>query len=82
MENMKELNPQELEGVTGGNSDAGFEREPKAKAGCGTYKIARGDTLYSIAKAYGTTVNRLLAINPEIKDRSFIMTGRFIYVPE
>ena len=81
METMKELNPEELEGVTGGNDDGGFERKPRAKNGCDVYKIVHGDTLTSIAKAHNTSVNRLLTLNPQIKNRSFIISGHYIYVP-
>lgn len=82
MENMKELNLEELAGATGGNNDGGFESRPKEKSGCGIYQIVHGDTLCGIAKTFNTSVNRLLALNPEIKNRSFIISGHFIYVPD
>ena len=31
-----------------------------------TYKVVKGDTLSGIAKAKGTTVKALLALNPDI----------------
>lgn len=36
------------------------------KAGSFPYKIRKGDTLYTLAKRYKTTVERLLEVNPEI----------------
>jgi LysM repeat protein len=47
----------------------------------GTYKIVRGDTLSAIAKRYGTTVNQLMQLNPQIKDPNKIYTGNTLTVP-
>lgn len=52
--------------------------------GDGTYDIyvvARGDTLYKIARRYNTTVNELLRLNPEIKNRNIIYVGQRIRIP-
>ena len=40
-----------------------------------TYRIRRGDTLSGIAKRLGTTVSKLMALNPQIKDKNKIRAG-------
>ena len=45
---------------------------PKTK---GPYKIKRGDTLSQLAKEYGTTVKKIMADNPDIKDPNKIRAG-------
>lgn len=46
-----------------------------------TYTVQRGDTLTSIAKKYGTTVNAIVALNPDkIKNPNYICTGWVIVV--
>lgn len=45
-----------------------------------TYKVVKGDTLSGIAKAKGTTVNALLALNPDITDRNRIYVGQVIII--
>ena len=44
------------------------------------YQIVKGDTLGKIAKRFGTTVNKLLAANPKIKNRNLIYAGDYIYI--
>jgi len=39
------------------------------------YVVAQGDTLWSIAKRYGTTVTKLIALN-KITDPSKLLTGQ------
>ena len=41
----------------------------------GSYKIKKGDTLSSIAKARGTTVAAIMKANPSIKDKNKIRLG-------
>ena len=79
--NETELNMETLEQVSGGKDNGGFARKPKAKAGCQIYQIKHGDTLIKIAKRYGTTADHLMRINPELTNRSFIVSGCYIYVP-
>lgn len=81
MDNMNELNLNELEQVTGGNDNGGYRNEPADKAGCGKYKIKKGDNLTRIAKRYNTTVDYLMAINPELTNKNFIVENHYIYVP-
>ena len=45
---------------------------PKTK---GPYKIKKGDTLSELAKEYGTTVKKIMADNPDIKDPNKIRAG-------
>lgn len=46
-----------------------------------TYTVQRGDTLTSIAKKYNTTVNAIVALNPDkIKNPNYICTGWVIVV--
>lgn len=40
-----------------------------------THTVEKGDTLYSLAKKYGTTVNEIVALNPEIADGQNIKIG-------
>ena len=82
MKDRKELNVNELEQVSGGSNDGGYERRPREKAGCFIYKIRRGDTLSGLAGTYGTSVNRIMAVNPELVDPNFIVAGHYIYIPD
>ena len=59
----------ELENVNGGASN-----------GAQYHKIVTGDTLGKIAKKYGTTVDRLMALNPHIKNANLIYAGDTIRV--
>ena len=80
MEN-KELNLNEMESVSGGKNEGGYDRRPKEKSGCVIYKINPGQTLGRIARDNGTTVERIMAVNKELKDPNFIRAGAYIYLP-
>ena len=80
MENM-ELNLDEMEKISGGKNEGGYETRPPEKPGCIIYQIAGGQTLGKIARAYGTTVERIMAVNPELKNANFIRAGCYIYIP-
>ena len=45
-----------------------------------TYKIVPGDTLYSIARRYNTTVADIMALNPDIS--SLLQVGQVIKIPQ
>lgn len=45
------------------------------------YLIKKGDTLYSLAKKYKTTVERLIKLNPQIKDGETIKINHKYRVP-
>lgn len=44
------------------------------------HRVVQGDTLWGIAKKYGTTVARLLECNPQIKNPNLIRVGREVTV--
>ena len=74
--NVAELNVEELEQAAGGK----YPVLPK-KAGYKVYQIQPGDTLYKLAKANKTTVDKLMACNPQITDRNLIRAGAYMYIP-
>ena len=69
MNEMKNRMDTEMENVTGG-----------AANGALYYRIAAGDTLGDIAKKYGTTVQKLQALNPQIKNPNLIYAGDTIRI--
>jgi len=48
----------------------------------GAYVVQPGDTLSGIAVRYGTTVNVLLALNPQITNPDLIYPGQAISLPD
>jgi len=62
----------------------GTERElaaqPGQSAGVSTHKVVKGDTLWAIAKRYGTTLEQILKLNPQIKNPSLIRVGQEVRV--
>ncbi len=80
MDNM-ELNLNEMEAVTGGKNEGGYAKKPGAKRGCTIYKIVHGDTLIRIAQRNNTTVDKIMAVNPELINKNFIVAGCYIYIP-
>lgn len=46
-----------------------------------TYTIQYGDTLSGIAARYGTTVDKIMAANPNITNRNLIYAGRQLRIP-
>ncbi len=76
-ENMEavELNEEELKAAAGGK----YKPLPQ-KEGYAQYIIQPGDTLTKIAKMFNTTVNMLLSINPQIRDRNLIRAGAYMYI--
>ncbi len=45
------------------------------------YTIQAGDTLFSIANRFNTTVNAIMAANPQISDPDLIIPGQTIVIP-
>lgn len=46
------------------------------------YTIKSGDTLWDLARKYGTTVDELMRMNPHIQDRNKIYAGRALQLPD
>jgi peptidoglycan endopeptidase LytE len=44
------------------------------------YTVMRGDTLRIIANRFNTTVQRLLELNPNIKDADIIYVGQILRI--
>lgn len=63
-----------------GNSSGSSGSGSSTPVGADEYKVKKGDTLYAIAKTYGTTVNAIKNLNPEIKDINVIYEGQIIKV--
>lgn len=47
-----------------------------------TYKVKSGDTLSEIAQKYNTTVSKIMAANPSIKNKNLIYTGQTLKIPK
>ena len=73
MSEINELNMEEMNQVAGG-------ARPKEKEGFFIYQIVKGDNLSKIANKFGTTVSKILAANPKIKDKNLIYAGDYIYI--
>ena len=58
----------ELDNVTGGAGGQNY------------YTVKKGDTLGAIALKYGTTVNKLMSLNPHIKNPNLIYAGDTIRI--
>jgi len=46
-----------------------------------TYVVQAGDTMFTIAKKFGDTLNALIASNPQIKNPNVITPGQVINIP-
>ncbi len=46
-----------------------------------TYTIKSGDTLSKIARKFKTTVSKILAVNPQIKNKNLIYAGQTLNIP-
>jgi LysM repeat protein len=46
------------------------------------YTVQKGDTLYSLAKRFNTTVARLKELNPQIPENNTIIAGKQIKIPK
>ena len=80
MANIRELSMEEMDTVFGGAG--GSPRVLPERTGCTVYQIQRGDTLPKIARRFGTTAERLKAINSTIHNVNDITAGYYIYVPD
>ena len=83
MEEIKEMSLDELEMISGGRNEKGWEYEPKKiPAGCTVYRIRRGDTMKDIAAAHGTDTAGLMKLNKNIKNAGSIVAGFWLIVPD
>lgn len=55
--------------------------EPVCPPGAVPYTVQDGDTLYSIARMFGSSVSAIMAANPSITDISMLFTGQVLCVP-
>ena len=78
-ENVNELNLEEMGDVNGGMG--GSSQKLPEKKGMKVYQIVKGDTLTKIAYNFGTTVQKIVAANPTIKNANDITAGFYIYIP-
>ena len=74
MNEMNELDLEAMEEVAGGY------RKPAEKRGYVLYKIVKGDTLIRIASKHNTTVEKIMAWNPKIKNKRLIYAGDYLYI--
>lgn len=72
----------EMDAADEESSDADVETETGLPAGCtNPWIVVAGDSLASIADVCETTVDALLAANPDITDASVISVGQEIVIP-
>jgi len=45
------------------------------------YTVRMGDTLYSISRMYGISIDDIMAVNPQIKDPNRIYPGQLLCIP-
>ena len=69
----KMLSEEELEEINGGVSSSGK---------IVSYTVKHGDTLIRIANHYKTTVNAIMRLNSQIKDKNFIVSGWVLKVQD
>lgn len=68
---MEQLNENELEEVSGGSwKNEWFE-----------YTVVYGDSLSALALRFGTNINKILMLNPEITNPDLIHAGQKIKIP-
>ena len=73
---MKILNEQEAENVTGGGANGNFWQEGNVIY----YRIAHRDTLSEIALRAQVPMNQILALNPSIKNPDIISVGQVLRI--
>ena len=77
--NMNELEMNEMEEAAGGRG--GSRHMLPDKRNCVVYQIHRGDTLSFLAQDNRTTVQKIMSLNPTIKNANDITAGYYIYLP-
>lgn len=81
IETIYRLNPSSREGIKAGEiillAEKGKNQDNKEFL---YYEVKSGDTLYGVSKRYGTTVRRILDLNPGISEKKF-RSGITIKIP-
>lgn len=71
-----------IDGIWGRQTEAAYQQYINDAKGKGNrLVVSRGDTLSQIANKYGVTVDQIMAINSEIKDRNKIKVDQVINLP-
>ena len=68
-----ELNPNEMEQVSGGAKAGGMKNKPEPKAGYIIHQITNTDTLWALSRHYNTTMDAIMKAN---------RTGYWLYIPK
>ncbi|MDG1332787.1 MAG: LysM peptidoglycan-binding domain-containing protein [Crocinitomicaceae bacterium] len=55
-------------------------KESISKIPTSDYKVRKGETLYGLSRKFGTTVDQLITLNPELKDAG-LAKGQIIKIP-
>lgn len=61
-------------------SAAAAQQGQEGRTAVREHTVVRGDTLWAIAQRYGTTVQRLLELNPGVKNPNLIRVGQKVRV--
>ncbi len=64
----------------GGNGSASDGAAGNAWPGALCHTVARGDTLWAIARKYGVELSELIALNPQLKNPNLIYPGQKVRV--
>jgi LysM repeat protein len=67
--------------VTSNQFVVGTVTTPVTTSGTFSYVVRSGDYLALIAREYGTTVNTILALNPQITNSSYLYPGEVLTIP-
>ena len=81
MENVRELDLNEMEQVSGGKS-YGTERRLPCKKGCMVYCVREGDTILNLIRIYRLDRKQFMKENPDMRINDTLIPGSYIYIPE
>ncbi|MDO5035359.1 MAG: LysM peptidoglycan-binding domain-containing protein [Porphyromonas sp.] len=77
VEELLKLNPTARDGIRPGQEI----KIPMAPAEPSYHAVQRGETLYSIARQYGVSVDQIMRANPQIKSETELATGIVLKIP-
>lgn len=80
MENMRELDLNEMEQVSGGR-EYGMAKPPLSKDDRMAERVRDGDTILSIAHRYGLHYQKILDANPGMTRTDTLIPNTYIYIP-